>query len=157
MHRNFSNQEIVVDSTKKSIFLAGPTRRNSPFSNSWRKEACDYLEERGFDGIVYIPEFDEGNNYDYVTQATWERNGLVNATKLLFYIPRHLPDMPGFTTHVEFGMYLARRKDDVVFCSPKDAEKNRYLKWLYYEEKGVGSIVYEDLHSALDGILKSMQ
>lgn len=45
---NFSDEPINLDN-KKKIFLAGPTLRNSSFNNSWRKEACEILENIGFD------------------------------------------------------------------------------------------------------------
>lgn len=155
MIRNFSNEEVTISKEKKSIFLAGPTRRDSPFEKSWRKEACDLLESKGFDGIVYIPEFREGSNFAYLTQVNWERKALINCSKILFYIPRHLPDMPAFTTNVEFGMYLARRTNDCIFCSPPGAEKNSYLEWLFMEEKGEDAIIHRDLDSAFDEFLKS--
>ena len=154
MIKNFSNEEIILDSSRKSIFLAGPTKRNSSFENYWRKKACDFLEKNGFDGIVYIPEFSEGSNYDYLTQVNWERQGLMNSSKILFYVPRKFPDMPGLTTNVEYGMYLAKRPNDIIFSSPKDSEKNRYLEWLYSEEVPNGTI-YKDLESALKSFISN--
>ena len=40
---------------------------------------------------------------DYVDQAMWERIALTDATVVLFWVPRKLPDMAAFTTKVEFG------------------------------------------------------
>lgn len=135
MIKNFSDQNIIINENKRSIFLAGPTLRNSNFENSWRKTACDILEQHNFEGIVYIPEFSKGDNpFDFLSQAEWERGGLMNASKIVFYIPRKLPDLPGFTTNVEFGMYLAKRPNDVLLASPLNSEKNRYLEWLYKKE-----------------------
>ena len=151
---NFSDEEVLKDG-RKSIFLAGPTRRNSLFVDSWRKEACDLLEEMGFDGIVYVPEKASSGAFDYLDQVNWERNALISADIILFHIPRKLPDMPGFTTNVEFGMYLARRTENVELCSPEDAEKNRYLEWLFLEEKPDG-IIHRELKSALLACVKKL-
>ena len=49
---NYSDQEIIEG--KKSIFLAGPTPRGENVI-SWRTEACQLLENLGFDGVVYVP------------------------------------------------------------------------------------------------------
>lgn len=149
MFLNFSDMPITIGKNTPSIFLAGPTLRNAPFDDSWRKSACTILEELGFDGIVYIPEFKEGENpFDFMNQVEWERDGLINADIILFHIPRKLPELPGFTTNVEFGMYLAKRPNNIILCSPKDAEKNRYLEWLYLKELP-DEIVYRELRDAL--------
>ena len=51
---NYSDQEIIKG--EKSIFLAGPTPREKDII-SWRNEAIKILENLGFDGIVYVPEY----------------------------------------------------------------------------------------------------
>lgn len=153
---NFSDMPLVINK-KNSIFLAGPTLRGASFQDSWRKEACDYLEKLGYDGVVYIPEFSNGNNpFNFLGQVEWEREGLVNASKILFYIPRKLPELPGFTTNVEFGMYLAKRPNEVILCSPEGAEKNRYLEWLYLKEKP-NELIYTDLQVALKRIVNDIK
>lgn len=151
---NFSDEEVLKDG-RKSIFLAGPTRRNSLFADSWRKVACVFLKKMGFKGIVYVPEKAESGAFDYLDQVNWEREALMSADIILFHIPRRLPDMPGFTTNVEFGMYLARRTDAVELCSPEDAEKNRYLEWLFKEEKPDG-IIYRNLVDALSACIEKL-
>ena len=47
----------------------------------------------------------------------------------MFWIPRSLPDMPAFTTNVEFGYWLHSNK--VIYGRPDDAVKIKYLDWLY--------------------------
>ena len=124
---NYSDQEVIKN--KKSIFLAGPTPRNNNVI-SWRTEACNKLEELGFDGVVYVPEYSTWKpKTDYVDQAMWERQALSEATVILFWVPRKLPDMPAFTTNVEFGYWLHSGK--VIYGRPNDAEKIKYLDWLY--------------------------
>lgn len=134
MNINFSDEKVVHGD--KSIFLAGPTRRNSPFELSWRKNACEILEKLNYDGIVYVPEFKNGNNpMEFLNQTDWEREALFSSDIIIFYIPRKLPDMPGFTTNVEFGYFLALKKDSVMLCCPEGSEKNRYLEWLFHKDK----------------------
>lgn len=152
----FSDMSIELNK-ENSIFLAGPTLRNATFEQSWRKIACDILEELNYSGIVYIPEFSQGENpFDFMNQVEWERDGLMNAAKILFYIPRKLPELPGFTTNVEFGMYLAKRPNDVILCSPPNAEKNRYLEWLYSKELP-NKEIYNDLQKCLSDIVKELE
>lgn len=124
---NYSDEEVIKN--QKSIFLAGPTPRNGEIA-SWRKEACDILEKNGFDGVVYIPEYSSWKpKGDYADQAGWEREALLNASIIVFWIPRTIPDMPAFTTNVEFGYWLHTGK--VIYGRPDDACKVKYLDWLY--------------------------
>ncbi len=136
---NYSDQEVLKGG--KSIFLAGPTPRGKDVT-SWRNEAIAILEEIGFDGIVYVPEYSTWKpKADYVDQAMWERICLTESTVIAFWIPRHLPDMPAFTTNVEFGYWLHTNK--VVYGRPDDAEKIKYLDWLYkldYAEEPVNNL-----------------
>lgn len=142
MQINYSDQEVIKN--KKSIFLAGPTPRDKN-TISWRTKACEMLKEQGFDGLVYVPEYSSWKpKADYVDQAMWERLALTEATLIVFWIPRHLPDMPAFTTNVEFGYWLHTNK--VLYGRPDNAEKIKYLDWLYkldYQEEPYNNL--EDL------------
>ena len=139
---NYSDQEVIKN--KKSIFIAGPTPRDGNVK-SWRTIACEKLNELGFDGVVYVPEYSTWKpKADYVDQAMWEREGLTNATVIVFWIPRQLPDMPAFTTNVEFGYWLHTNK--VLYGRPDNAEKIKYLDWLYkldYNKEPINNL--EDL------------
>lgn len=127
MQINYSDQEVIKG--KKAIFLTGPTPRGEN-ALSWRNEACKKLENLGFDGVVFVPEYSTWKpKADYVDQAMWERIALTEADVIVFWIPRHLPDMPAFTTNVEFGYWLHTNK--VLYGRPNDAEKIKYLDWLY--------------------------
>jgi hypothetical protein len=124
---NYSDQEVIKN--QKSIFLAGPTPRGENVE-SWRTKACNIIEQLGFDGIVYVPEYSTWKpKADYADQAQWERDALSNASVIAFWIPRTLPDMPAFTTNVEFGYWLHTGK--VLYGRPDDAKKIKYLDWLY--------------------------
>jgi Nucleoside 2-deoxyribosyltransferase like len=112
-----------------SVFLAGPTprRRDVP---SWRPAAL--AELAGTSLTVFSPEsrHDERPR-EYHHQVEWEAAALEAADVILFWIPRDLATMPGFTTNVEFGLYV--RSGKVVLGCPSDCpnpERNRYLIWL---------------------------
>lgn len=146
MKVSYSDQEILLDDGP-SIFLAGPTPRSQDVP-SWRPDALEILRELNFDGTVFVPERGNGESkIDYDDQVEWERAGLSNARAILFWVPRTLDNMPAFTTNVEFGYWLAKSPERIVYGRPPDAPKNRYLDWLYAiesEEK-----IHEDLRSLL--------
>lgn len=129
---NYSNEKVLKGD--KSIFLAGPTPRRIEIK-TWRNEAISILNELGFKGIVYIPEkeFDD-RTFDYVNQVWWEREALHNATTIVFWIPRDVETMPGFTTNVEFGYWISKNSNKVIYGRPSTSPKNKYLDWLYETE-----------------------
>lgn len=120
----------------KSIFLAGPTPRSKNVE-SWRKEALDILNKKGYDGVVFIPEpRNDKWNENYNEQIDWERKFLDASDCIVFWIPRELREdfeNIALTTNVEFGLYCKSGK--VVAGAPKEAEKNRYLIDLAEKEK----------------------
>lgn len=119
MQINYSDQPVITG--KKSIFLAGPTPRGKN-QISWRKEACEILERLNFDGVVYVPEYSTWHpKEDYTDQAMWERMALTEATVIMFWVPRSLPDMAGFTTNVKFGYWMPTKK--VIYGRPNTAKK----------------------------------
>lgn len=114
---------------KKSIFLAGPSPRGGDKSASWRPEAMRLLEEAGFKGVVFNPEPREEFQGDYLDQVEWEQEMRLAADIILFWVPREMPDMPAFTTNVEFGEDYKRRK--ALYGRPDWAFKTSYLDVLY--------------------------
>ena len=144
---NYSDQEVIKG--QKSIFLAGPTPRDVKII-SWRIAACKFLEENGFDGVVYVPEYSTYKpKGDYTEQAQWERDALLNASVISFWIPRELPDMPAFTTNVEFGYWLHTGK--ILYGRPDHAKKMKYLDWLYKLDTNM-----EPYHNIEDLLLASI-
>jgi hypothetical protein len=117
-----------------SVFLAGPTPRSDDVP-SWRPGAVRELaaQWRGPGPLaVLIPEPPGGRRWpDYDDQAEWETIAREAATAILFWIPRDLRTLPGFTTNVEFGLDVTTGRA-VLGCPPDcpDPERNRYLIWL---------------------------
>ena len=83
-----------------------------------------FFNLKEFEGDIFIPEPFEG---DYISQIKWEEKHLDLASCILFWVPRVLPTLPGFTTNIEFGEWMKSEK--IVLGYPKDAEKMRYLKY----------------------------
>ena len=114
-----------------SIFLAGPTPRDADVA-SWRTDALALLAERGFTGVVFVPEPRDGAWVrDYDGQVAWEEAHLHMADVVLFWLPRELTRMPGLTTNDEWGTH--KHSGKVVFGAPPGAAKVRYQQ--YYAEK----------------------
>lgn len=141
----------------KSIFLAGPTPRNKEEVESWRPDALKILEDKGYDGVVFVPEDAEGVfKKDYDDQIEWEERYLNMADCILFWVPRDLtldstdfPKMAAFTTNVEWGTWASSGK--VVFGAPEDADKVSYLK--HYADKfnvPTGETLTETLEHAME-------
>lgn len=110
----------------KSIFLAGPSPRGQKDLN-WRPEALEILDNLGFDGTVFLPIAEAGEwKHSYADQIDWETDDLNRADQIVFWVPRDLANLPGFTTNVEWGMWFDSGK--AVLGFPKGAPKMRYLE-----------------------------
>ena len=85
------------ESWSSAIFLAGPTPRDKA-TPSWRPEALRLLEASGYDGVVMVPEVEDGewkSGADaYTNQVEWERKGLDMCDVILFWIPREMQGTP---------------------------------------------------------------
>ncbi|MEL6105158.1 MAG: nucleoside 2-deoxyribosyltransferase domain-containing protein [Planctomycetota bacterium] len=141
--------ETPPSSFSSAIFLAGPTPRSDQ-TESWRPQCLSLLEQRGYDGVVFIPEPRSGEAFsNYDSQVEWERMGLAMADVILFWVPRDLSDMPAFTTNVEWGMWYDSGK--AVFGAPSSAPKNTYLRH-YAKRAGVPHC--NTLESTVDATLE---
>ncbi len=137
----YAQEEAPLHFTK-SVFLVGPTPRSSDVE-SWRPAMFAALEAEGFDGVIFCPEprnADWKGNYD--DQVSWESAHLELADLILAWIPRKIPDMPAFTTNVEFGEWL--RSGKLLYGRPDWAEKCRYLDHKYREH---GHEPYDNISS----------
>jgi hypothetical protein len=142
-----------------SIFLAGPTRRVKPGkvvrSKSWRLEAIKILQKLQFEGTVLVPERQDWSvKFDYTDQTEWEFAGLKAATVIVFWVPRTARAMPALTTNVEFGFWIAKKPDQIIYGRPPKAPSNRYLDWMHgklTQRAHYGSLE-ETLRAALEHI-----
>ena len=136
MHVVYANQR-PPESWTSSIFLAGPTPRegrDTPAPPSWRPEALRMLEALGYNGVVFVPETEDGTfKHDYDDQIEWEEMCLNFADVILFWIPRELTAMPGFTTNDEWGYWKKCDPRKLVLGAPPDTPKVKYQR--YYAEK----------------------
>lgn len=132
-------------SSYKSLFLAGPTYRDIPQGKrSWREDAIEYLASKNYRSVVYVPEPFPG---EYKYQVEWEDRRLNDATSIVFWIPRDLETLPGFTTNVEFGEWMNRPEKEVVLGYPEGAPKMRYL---HHKADKYGREVFHTLEETLD-------
>jgi hypothetical protein len=116
-----------------SVFLAGPTPKAAG-APSWRPAAIELISARWTAPrtlSVLSPE-DTDFRYDqhFDVQVDWETEARAQADVILFWIPRDVRAMPGYTTNVEFGLDVATVPERVVLGCPPDCpspEHNRYL------------------------------
>lgn len=117
---------------KKSIFLAGPTVRDEQtwLPQSWRFDAIKEFEAQGFDGNLFVPEFEFGSKAVTYSCPEWEYEALSNVNVIMFWVPR-TQDLIGLTTNCEFGYWMVKRPDDIVYGRPDDAYRIYYLDFLW--------------------------
>lgn len=121
--------------TGPSVFLAGPTPRAGGDVPSWRPAAIEHLDAQ-WDGpdtlTVLTPESRGGKRAaHYDDQVGWETAARRAASAVLFWIPRDLETLPGFTTNVEFGLDAPSGR--AVLGAPStcpNPERNRYLVYV---------------------------
>lgn len=112
----------------KSLYLAGPTPRD-PNVPSWRPSALEGLEHLGYDGVVFIPESQDGQrSSDYDQQMDWELEAMRRSDLILFWIPATQDTLPASTTRVELGLQIHSGK--VILGIPQGAYQTRYLERL---------------------------
>ena len=125
MHEIYAHEHPRGARNCPSIFLAGPSPRGQENYN-WRPEALEYLKNRRFKGVVFVPLPRDGvwlENWD--AQAQWEVDYLDRSTVIAFWVPRDMQHLPGLTTNIEFGLYAQSGK--AVLGYPKSASYTRYM------------------------------
>lgn len=110
---------------------------------SWRLEAIQILKNLGFQGELYVPEPEDCGSFSsshgkraldgYNDQVKWEREGLRRSKVILFWIPRDIQLLPGFTTNIEFGEWSGSGK--CVLGYPADAHKMGVIKYIADEKR----------------------
>ena len=151
---NYPDTATIFDIGIKSIFLAGPTPRDSSVA-SWRPEALKILEERGFTGMVFVPERSDWKaQFNYDDQVGWELSGLSISTVILFWVPRCMLKMPALTTNVEFGMNI--KNGNVIYGRPDWATSIKYLDYIYklYKNESPCNTLESTIERALHEIEK---
>ncbi|MER6391517.1 nucleoside 2-deoxyribosyltransferase domain-containing protein [Streptomyces sp. NPDC001523] len=144
-----------LPSTGPSVFLAGPTPRADGPVPSWRPDAIGELTTQWTDRqplTVLNPESRGGvQAAHYDDQVDWETDARRHADAILFWIPRDLVSLPGFTTNVEFGLDVATGRA-VLGCPPDcpNPERNRYL---VHVARRHGVPVAETLHDTVAAAL----
>ena len=166
--------ETLPKEVTRSIYLAGPTARfdpDNPPDNAangqkdalWRYEAIRLFESFGYEGVLFIPEYNpdnpEAHKIDYQDQFGWELEAMNMADVIVFFVPRNLKTLPAFTTNVEFGYWV--RSGKVVFGDTPDAEKNSYLMNLLVHEKAgqthnsLHSTIHKAVEKTKEGVLRT--
>lgn len=114
-----------------SVFLAGPSPRNGQ-GHDWRKELLKLLQNIQIPIQVFIPLPKYSvTPLTYMGQVDWEDEHLEACDLLVFWVPRDLQDLPGFTTNVEFGEWIRQTKKPMFYGRPNNAPKTRYLDYRY--------------------------
>jgi hypothetical protein len=136
--------------------LVGPTPRppkpgQAPIP-SWRPAALAYLEEIGYDGVVFVPEPPLGEKWQsFEVQVLNEKEMLHDADVIVAWIPRRMDGMPALTTNDEFGRW--KNSGKMILGAPVDAVSVRYQQ-KYAELLSVPSFttMEETLQAAVDRI-----
>ena len=153
----FSDQNLPTQVTK-SVFLAGPSPRNSTQPN-WRKDAVSFLQNANFDGTVFIPipsnlweQTSTTWDVEYDSQVTWEIKARQMADSILYWIDRDIESgMLGLTTNVEFGNDIQTGK--VWYGRPDSADKIRYLD---HVAQNADIAVFNDLETIVQSVVKHL-
>lgn len=121
-----------------SVFLAGPSAHAGTGIESWRLAAVEEIRAQSTSPLtVLTPESRGGVRADrYEDQVRWENEARARATVVLYWIPRDVIALPGYTTNVEFGFDTGRGRR-VVLGAPDtcpNPERNRYLVYVAGQE-----------------------
>lgn len=140
----------------KSIFLAGPTPRDTNVQG-WREKFLARFKEEGFTGTILVPEFkdlkDFTRDFAYDAQIEWEHEAMEIADIILFWIPRVLPDMPAFTTNTEYGYWLAKEPSKIRMGIPRISVKCDYIR---YTAKKANILVHKIPTSLIKKTIKEL-
>lgn len=136
----------------------------------WRAEALALLEQRGFDGLVVIPEFRD-HHFDERAPAVfgepsspskvprvsaescnvlaWETRGIDGAAVALFWMPFN-DELLGLTTRAEVSRELAHRGHRLALGMPPGAPTSSHVR---YHAAGAKVQIHETLAATVDAAL----
>lgn len=154
----------------RSIFLAGPTARGVP-RTAWRARALTLLAGLGYDGLVVLPEFQDGRFAERAPGVfdrgecpapnlkrqsfhvlRWETTGIEHVRTVLFWMPFTIlgeddpASLPGFTTRAEVSRELARDPARLVLGMPRGALAGGHIR---YHAHAAGVPVHETLEETV--------
>lgn len=137
-------QRLETKKTNYHVFLAGPIQ-GAP---NWQHSIEDA------DNITFLsPRRTSYDNFNYSEQVSWERDHLLSADIVVFWIPKPIEKIEGRdyaqTTRTEFGEYLARGKK-VIFGCYEGFSGERYFQ-TKLTEYGCGEVLHslEEVISAV--------
>lgn len=124
-----TSPQAVQESPGPKIFLMGPTvRGHQPHLTSWRSTAIDEFNEQGFEGTLVVPEFTDrlASDKDRYDIPLWEFNGLISSDCIMVWLPR-TKELIGLCTNFEFGYWMAREPNKMIYGRPNDAYRINYV------------------------------
>lgn len=133
---------------EKMLFLADSTFQQDKLNSFWRIDVMQWLEQLGYDGIVYIPvEREDSPNsasFDDEARVRWTHGALMRSDVIVFWLSESMKSMPNVVMSVELGWLLEGGR--VVLGAPSGTEEARDLH-LYAQQFGVP--YYTQLFEAL--------
>jgi len=155
--------ETVKNVTGKVIFLAGPTVRGNQLhlQPSWRYKAEEIFQKSNFDGTIIIPEFTSNTESDKgkFDIPLWENEGLKRADCILFWIAR-TRELIALTTNFEFGYWIAKDREKLVYGRPNDAYRIAYgdIMWTQHgkEADTKNWIIYSTLEDTINAAIEKV-
>jgi len=133
--KTYFSDESLPEDFADSVFLAGPTPRDSTLK-SWRPRAVEMLSFGGTFKKCFVPERKNWKDgFDYIEQVEWELEALKKCSVVMFWVPRDMKTMPALTTNVEFGMLVKDSRS--VYGRPEDAASCKYLDYVYKKFRGL--------------------
>jgi len=155
-----------IDFTKPTVFLAGPTvRGHQTHLKSWRPDAINLFEAKGFKGNIIVPEFSVptiSDKYRY-DLPQWEFAGLRKCWVIMFWIPRSR-ELLGLTTNFELGYWIARERAKVIYGRPDNAYRINYCDIMWCEDGKVFEInsdqsfpIYNTLEKTVDAAIEKIE
>lgn len=154
----YANEKPLL--SKRSIFLAGPSRINASAKKSWRQKALDILEELGYHGVVYVPEICSDSTIQKVDLQylnLWSRTVMDQCGCICFYMVRNLSKgVVGVSADIDFGLYMHKRPDKIVFGHPIWADCTGQLDYQYISRKLGRYITSDDLYKYIKFDLKDL-
>lgn len=147
-------QQAIPNEINKSIFLAGPSLRPGQTGISWRIKALEILDALGYDGIVFVPENENGqfdDDFNWEHQVQWENKCLQISDNILFHINRNIESgLLGLTTNDEWGYWKDSGK--CVLSLVPTADKTEYQNWW---AKKLKVPTYYDLFHSITHIIEN--